>query len=175
MNLHYRVPSVLRFTTNRFLTWQVPERKNQIYLTFDDGPTPGVTEPVLDILNQFGEKATFFCTGKNAQKHPQLIKLITDEGHALGNHTFDHVNGWKTEHLTYIQNIEKADNYLFSKLFRPPYGKINPFAIHQLKKKYKIVMWSLLSYDFKENLDVNKAVYSLGEQTKRGDIIVFHD
>jgi peptidoglycan/xylan/chitin deacetylase (PgdA/CDA1 family) len=162
------------------LVWEIPNSENKIYLTFDDGPIPEVTEWVLDILKSEGIKATFFCIGDNIKKHPNVYKRILAEGHQTGNHTFNHLNGWKTENRHYIENFKlcetEIESFQNSKLFRPPYGKIKPSqskAIRQLG--YKIIMWDVLSYDFDATISVEKCLENVISNTEQGSIIVFHD
>ena len=168
------------------LVWDVPNSENKIYLTFDDGPIPEVTEWVLDILKSEGIKATFFCIGDNIKKHPEIYKRILIEGHQTGNHTFNHLNGWKTETNHYIDNFKLCETEHLklpiaigtehSFLFRPPYGKIKPSqskAIRQLG--YKIIMWDVLSYDFDPTISVEKCLENVISNTEQGSIIVFHD
>jgi peptidoglycan/xylan/chitin deacetylase (PgdA/CDA1 family) len=171
----YRTPDWLCWLTQKHLTWRIPAKEKKIYLTFDDGPTPGVTQNVMDILDEYKCKATFFCTGKNAEKHPEIIKELLQRGHIIGNHTFDHADGWKTPRKNYIESIEKTAKFIDTCFFRPPYGKVHPLAIQSLSKRYHIIMWSLLSYDFIPKLDTEKSVHSIIELTKKGDIVVFHD
>ncbi len=167
--------------------WDIPNHENKIYLTFDDGPIPDVTEWVLEILKKENIKATFFCIGDNIKKHPQVYNRMLAEGHQTGNHTFNHLNGWKTNTHIYIENfnlceteIENFQNSKLetqnSKLFRPPYGKIKPSqskAIRQLG--YKIIMWDILSYDFNQNISAEKCLENIISNTTQGSIIVFHD
>ncbi len=162
--------------------WKIPNSGNKIYLTFDDGPIPEVTEWVLDILKNENIKATFFCIGDNIQKHPEVFKRILNEGHAIGNHTFNHLNGWKTNSSNYIENFKKCEleiqktNTQNIKLFRPPYGKISPFQAKEiLNKNYKIIMWDVLSYDFDTKISPQKCLNNVIENTESGSIIVFHD
>lgn len=157
------------------LVWDIPNSENKIYLTFDDGPIPEVTEWVLDLLKSEDIKATFFCIGDNIKKHPEVYKRILSEGHQTGNHTFNHLNGWKTETNHYIENFKLCE-IEHSKLFRPPYGKIKPSqskAIRQLG--YKIIMWDVLSYDFDSIISVEKCLENVISNTEQGSIIVFHD
>lgn len=164
------------------LTWDIPNSDNKIYLTFDDGPIPKVTEWVLDLLKSEEIKATFFCIGDNIKKHPEIYKRILSEGHQTGNHTFNHLNGWKTETNNYIDNFKLCEtenlklNTEHSFLFRPPYGKIKPSqskAIRQLG--YKIIMWDVLSYDFDSSTSKEKCLENVISYTVQGSIIVFHD
>ena len=164
------------------LVWDIPNSDKKIYLTFDDGPIPEVTEWVLDLLKSEEIKATFFCIGDNIKKHPEVYKRILSEGHQTGNHTFNHLNGWKTETNHYIDNFKLCEtehsklNTKHSFLFRPPYGKIKPSqskAIRQLG--YKIIMWDVLSYDFDPTISVEKCLENVISNTEQGSIIVFHD
>ena len=168
------------------LVWDIPNSDKKIYLTFDDGPIPEVTEWVLDILKSKEIKATFFCIGDNIQKYPEVYKRILAEGHQTGNHTFNHLNGWKTETNHYIDNFKLCETEHLklpiaigtehSFLFRPPYGKIKPSqskAIRQLG--YKIIMWDVLSYDFDQSISVEKCLENVISNTEQGSIIVFHD
>lgn len=148
---------------------------NAIYLTFDDGPHPEVTPNILDILKQYSISATFFCTGKNAQDFPDIIARIQSEGHCIGNHSFSHENGWQTTSLHYNHSIEKTDSIIHSKLFRPPYGKVNLKSLEYLKKnKYSIIMWTWMSYDYMKSMSVER-ILKRATKVKGGDIVVFHD
>ncbi|WP_445714800.1 polysaccharide deacetylase family protein [Flavobacterium sp.] len=168
------------------LVWDIPNSENKIYLTFDDGPIPDVTEWVLDVLKSENIKATFFCIGDNIKKHPEVYKRILKEGHQTGNHTFNHLNGWKTKTSHYADNFKLCETEHLklpiaigtehSFLFRPPYGKIKPSqskAIRQLG--YKIIMWDVLSYDFDSTISVEKCLENVISNTEQGSIIVFHD
>ena len=164
------------------LVWDVPNSENKIYLTFDDGPIPEVTEWVLDILKSEGIKATFFCIGDNIKKHPNVYKRILAEGHQTGNHTFNHLNGWKTENRHYIENFKLCEtehlklNTENSFLFRPPYGKIKPSQSKAIRNLgYKIIMWDVLSYDFDSTISTEKCLENVISNTEQGSIIVFHD
>lgn len=157
------------------LIWEVPNNQNQIFLTFDDGPTPGITEEVLAILRKNNAKATFFCTGKNVEKTPVLYQHIVEEGHAVGNHSFTHQNGWRIKDADFIDDVKKCSNLISSNLFRPPYGKITFSQIDKLKTDFKIVMWSVLSADFDDAVTPQQCLKNSTEQIKSGSIIVFHD
>ncbi|GAB4286595.1 MAG: polysaccharide deacetylase family protein [Marinilabiliales bacterium] len=156
------------------IIWEYPN-DNNIYLTFDDGPVPGVTDWVLDVLNDFNIKATFFCLGSNAEKHPQIFKRIIKENHLIGSHGYNHLNGWKTKNKIYFDDIESASNVLNTNYYRPPYGKIKPSQIRILKKQMKIIMWSLLSRDFDVNSTPEQCYNNVIDNIKGGSIIVFHD
>ena len=153
----------------------MPPHDNKIYLTFDDGPHPVITPWVLDLLKQYNWKATFFCVGNNVQKYPETYQQIINEGHAVGNHTFNHLKGTATPSENYIQNIAECANLVKSNLFRPPYGRITREQSAVIKDQYQIIMWSLLSGDFDKNLDPEKALQKLNKLSKAGLIVVFHD
>lgn len=157
------------------LLWSVHTFDKEIFLTFDDGPIPGVTEEVLEILKLYNAKATFFCIGKNVSKHPSIYKRILEEGHSIGNHTHDHLNGIKTKQYRYLKNVAGAAEVIESKLFRPPYGRITPAQINALKSRFTIVMWDIITGDFDKNIGVEKVVRNVLDHAKEGSIIVFHD
>jgi len=164
------------------LVWDIPNSDKKIFLTFDDGPIPEITEWVLDILKSEEIKATFFCIGDNIKKHPEVYKRILAEGHQTGNHTFNHLNGWKTETNHYIDNFKLCEteclklNTEHSFLFRPPYGKIKPSQTKAIRNLgYKIIMWDVLSYDFDPNIIPEKCLENVISNTEQGSIIVFHD
>ncbi len=157
------------------ILWRMPTNEKALYLTFDDGPTPGVTEFVLDMLDQHNAKATFFCIGKNVSAHPGLFHRILEEGHAVGNHTQNHLNGWETEDEVYYDNIAQCAEVVMSKFFRPPYGKISLAQIHFLKSKYKIVMWDVLSGDFDVQLAPEICLRNILRHSREGSIVVLHD
>lgn len=160
------------------LIWDIPAKVNTIYLTFDDGPIPEVTPYVLEVLRKYNAKASFFCIGDNVRKYPELFEQIKAEGHAIGNHTYNHLNGWKTANDVYFENIERCASLTGIHLFRPPYGRILPSQIRLFKKKYpegKIIMWDILSGDFDLNIDADKCFKNATQATEPGSIIVFHD
>ena len=159
--------------------WRIKTSEKSLFLTFDDGPTPGITEWVIDQLSSFNAKATFFCLGKNASENPELLKRLHQEGHAVANHTFSHKNGWKCENHEYFEEVEHGQKCLESynpeKFFRPPYGNIRFSQLRHLKRKgYKVVMWSHLSGDFDQDLNIAKSINSL-KSAPSGSILVFHD
>jgi peptidoglycan/xylan/chitin deacetylase (PgdA/CDA1 family) len=165
-------------------TWRFSISKKEIYLTFDDGPTPEITTFVLNELKKHNAKATFFCIGKNISTHTEIFKQIIKEDHSVGNHTQNHLNGWKTKTQDYIKNTSEVQrtlqlsNFKTLKLnlFRPPYGKIKQKqAKHLLSKGYKIIMWSVLSGDFDTNLSKEKCLQNVLKNTSNGSIVVFHD
>lgn len=160
------------------LIWDAPRNDRSIYVTFDDGPIPIVTPFVLNILKQHQAKATFFCIGDNVRKHPDVFEQVLADGHAIGNHTFNHLKGWKTDDQTYLDNFLLADKQLNTPLFRPPYGRVKKSQIKLLKQArpdVKIIMWDVLSGDFDVNLDPEKCLKNVLKHTQPGSIIVFHD
>lgn len=157
------------------VVWQRETDSNNIYLTFDDGPTPDITEWVINQLNEYNAKATFFCVGHNIEKYPDIFRKLVENGHSIGNHTYNHLKGWKTKNEEYFNNIEKSESLYHTKLFRPPYGKIKPSQIKYLKDKYKIIMWNILSGDYNPRLSVQQCIDNVIYNLEPGSIIVFHD
>jgi len=168
------------------LTWDIPSKKKVLYLTFDDGPTVDITHWVLSELDKYNAKATFFCIGKNVMHHPSIFQDIIKKGHAIGNHTHNHLNGWKKTPKVYIENINKAQKVIDSNigdqksvhqnLFRPPYGKIHTSVAKKLlEKDYKIIMWDVLSGDFDLSIPKEKCLENVITNTTKGSIVVFHD
>jgi peptidoglycan/xylan/chitin deacetylase (PgdA/CDA1 family) len=156
--------------------WNMPVDQKKIYLTFDDGPHPTATPFVLDELKKYNAKATFFCIGKNVETHPQLYKRILNEGHRTGNHTQNHLNGWKASDENYFDDIKDAAKVIDSNLFRPPYGRISQFQIAALiKQNIKIIMWDVLSGDFDEKISAETCTSNVIKHAANGSIIVFHD
>lgn len=157
------------------LTWEISTKAKEIYVSFDDGPHPEITPQVLKVLDQYDAKATFFCVGENVMKYPDTFRAILDRDHSVGNHSYSHLNGWKVSNSDYFENIEKAREIIESNLFRPPYGRIVPTQIKILKKKYSIVMWSVLTYDFDKKISKKQCLKNSIRETKPGSIVVFHD
>jgi peptidoglycan/xylan/chitin deacetylase (PgdA/CDA1 family) len=156
--------------------WAFPNKTNEVYLTFDDGPIPEVTPWVLDTLASFNAKATFFCIGDNIKKHPTVFKKVLKEGHTIGNHTQHHLNGRKTSTKVYLKDVEKCASLIESELFRPPYGRVSSKQVRKLKKKgYTIVMWDVLSGDFDKKISVEKCCQNVIQHIEPGSIVVFHD
>ncbi|RSC95123.1 polysaccharide deacetylase family protein [Tenacibaculum singaporense] len=179
MRLYFiKTPRILKRLFAKY-TWSFFSTQKEIFLTFDDGPIPEVTEFVLDQLNEFNAKATFFCIGDNIRKYPAVFSRIINEGHSVGNHTFNHLNGWKNSNTSYINNINKCENLLShqkTKLFRPPYGKIKRKQAKQLlASDYKIIMWDVLSADFDPTITKEKCLQNILRNVENGSIIVFHD
>jgi len=155
--------------------WRKSGTEKVLYLTFDDGPKVGVTEWVLDKLDQYNAKATFFCVGNNVLKYPELYARLLESGHSVGNHSFNHLNGWKTDFDKYIQNIEQAADCIDSNYYRPPYGKLTWKQYQFLKDKYKIVMWDVVAGDFDTTITKEQCYQAIKKHSKPGSIIVLHD
>ena len=176
--------SILENTIYPYLTWRHKESTTKnIYLTFDDGPIPKVTEFVIDNLKIYNAKATFFCVGENIKQYPHILQMLIDNGHCIGNHTSKHLNGWCTPCSIYLDDIERCSNlicnthkvYQKKKLFRPPYGKITFQQIKELLSHYEIIMWNVLTKDYAVNLSSEKCFKRSIQYTRYGSIVVFHD
>lgn len=175
-----KTPWLLKKFYPQNLIWNKSRDKKIIYLTFDDGPIPIVTPFVLEILKKFNAKATFFCIGDNINKHQDIFFKLKADGHAIGNHTFNHLNGWKSNNKTYIDNILKCQELTQTDLFRPPYGRIKKSQIKyinqiEVNQTLKIIMWDVLSGDFDTQLSPEKCLKNVLKHTKNGSIVVFHD
>lgn len=163
------------------LIWNIKSTEKVIYLTFDDGPTPEITEWTLNILDEYNAKATFFCIGNNIEKYPEIFKSIIKKEHAIGNHTHNHLKGWLTSTKNYLSNTKKAQEeidkyYKNNFLFRPPYGRIKPKQSKNLTKLgYRIIMWNILSKDWDKNIKKENCLENVINKTSSGDIVVFHD
>lgn len=155
-------------------TWHLDD-SNGVYLTFDDGPTPGVTEWILSTLEKYDAKATFFVLGKNAEMYPDLYQRILAAGHKIGNHTYSHQKGWGMSLERYIEDVDFADDIIKSELFRPPYARVTPSQMRAVAKRYKIVMWSIVSHDYNRRLSPNRVLKNVINHIKPGSIVVFHD
>ncbi|TYA55198.1 polysaccharide deacetylase family protein [Formosa maritima] len=185
-----KIPLIIKRIFPKYI-WNMSLEENVIYLTFDDGPTPTVTDWTLDVLKQFNAKATFFCIGDNVQKHPNIFQKILNHGHAIGNHTFNHPNGRKTKTQDYLENVKQAQEIITSQiqesktinhqpsivnLFRPPYGQITKDQGRKLiKLGYNIIMWSVLAFDWTSKTSKEKCYKNVVNNTKNGSIVVFHD
>ncbi len=167
-------PSWLKILYGRKLHWFVPG-SNEVFLTFDDGPDPEITPEVLEILEKENIKACFFCTGENAEKHPEILNSIISNKHSIGNHTYNHLNGFQSRTEEYVKNVRKCSGVLETKLFRPPYGRIKPPQKKILRKEFDIVLWSVLSGDFDTNLSAADCTANVLRHVKPGSIIVYHD
>jgi len=170
-----KTPSIIKRLFSDY-TWCFSSTSKTLYLTFDDGPTPEVTEFVLNELKKFNAKATFFCIGKNVKCHHYLYERILEEGHSVGNHTFNHLNGFLTKSKEYIENVQHAAAHIHSNLFRPPYGKIKSSQGKELSKQgYRIIMWNVLSGDFDTKITPEKCLENVLRNASSGSIIVMHD
>ena len=180
-----KIPGFLKMLYPRRI-WRVPGKEKLLYLTFDDGPIKNVTPWVLDELKKIDAKATFFCIGKNIWKNPQIFRRIIDEGHSIGNHTYSHLNGWKSKTQFYCTNVQKAQKEIEAHsgenlpsendLFRPPYGRVKCKQAKLLKESgYRIVMWDILSMDFDNKINPKKCLQNVTRNARPGSIIVFHD
>ncbi len=156
------------------LIWEIDD-PDGIFLTFDDGPTPEVTEFVLDLLDKYDAKATFFVLGKNVEAHPDLYRRIVESGHRIGNHTYNHPKGWEVSTSRYVENVDRADALIHSPLFRPPYARIKPSQAYALAQRYKIVMWDVISRDYARSLSPRQCLRNVIKSLTPGTIIVFHD
>jgi peptidoglycan-N-acetylglucosamine deacetylase len=157
------------------LEWRINTNKPEIFLSFDDGPVPEITPAVLKILNEYNAKATFFCIGHNVDKYPGIYKSILEDGHTTGNHTYNHLNGWKTPRFTYLRNTLQCAELVKTSLFRPPYGKISRAQARAIRSRYRVIMWDVLSGDFDKNITKEKCLHNVIANTSAGSIIVFHD
>jgi peptidoglycan/xylan/chitin deacetylase (PgdA/CDA1 family) len=174
MKLLVRPPQLLRALYKGSL-WRMDKNEPTIYLTFDDGPIPELTEWVLDVLKDYQIKATFFCVGDNIVKNPSIFQRIQFEGHQVGNHTFNHMKGWKVKNAMYVENTERCQELTKTNLFRPPYGRIKKSQYKILAKNYKVVFWDVLSYDYDRLTSSKKCLDNSIKYTRNGSIIVFHD
>ena len=170
----YQVPRFVKWFL-RDVFWRINPSEKVIYLTFDDGPIPEVTPKVLDILDEFGVKATFFCVGDNVRKHPEFYKEVIKRGHAVGNHTFNHIKGFDYSVDEYVENVKKASEYIQSPLFRPPHGQITPKKIKRLRADYQIIMWDIITYDYDKTFSPEKMMRIVRRKSRNGSIVVFHD
>lgn len=156
--------------------WHGNRGEKTVYLTFDDGPTPLVTDYVINLLSQYGFKATFFCIGDKVDRYPETYRLLKNENHQIGNHTYHHLNAWTTKKNRYLDDIDECSKVVDTKLFRPPYGRITRALTQRLiKKGYKIVLWDVLSGDFDQSRTSESCLKNLKKNTRNGSIIVFHD
>ncbi len=171
----------MRFKPPRFirrlmpnLIWEIDD-PDGIFLTFDDGPTPGVTEWILSTLDKYDAKATFFVLGKNVEMYPDLYQRILDGGHKIGNHTYSHQKGWSMSLERYVEDVDFANDLVGSELFRPPYARITPSQVRLLSQRYKLIMWNVLSRDYNRNLSPQTCMLNVTKYLEPGAIIVFHD
>jgi peptidoglycan/xylan/chitin deacetylase (PgdA/CDA1 family) len=169
-----KTPPFVKSLFNDFI-WEIDTDRKEVFLTFDDGPIPEVTPWVLDQLRKYDFKATFFCVGDNVRKYPYLYDQLIEEGHTVGNHTFNHLNGWLTDNQTYLDNIRKCDVLFKTDFFRPPYGKIKKSQFNILNLSKTVVMWDILSGDFDPSITTEKCLDNVINHYKPGSVIVFHD
>jgi peptidoglycan/xylan/chitin deacetylase (PgdA/CDA1 family) len=155
--------------------WRLPKKEKTVFLTFDDGPIPEVTPFVLDLLREKNIKATFFCVGDNVRKYPEVFKQVVTEGHQIGNHTFNHLQGFKNSLDYYADNVEKADELIKSPFFRPPHGQFSFFHKWKLRKNYSIILWDLVTRDYSRKLSGEKVFSIVQKYVRNGSVIVFHD
>ena len=172
MNVQF--PGVLRPFMGK-LVWRKNPSKRVIYLTFDDGPVPEVTPLVLDILDKYKVKATFFCVGENVKKHPEVYADILHREHKTGNHTYNHLKGFSVSLQEYTENVHEASEYIDSRLFRPPYGRITYRQRKLLRPLYEIIMWDLITHDYNRKISVETIFRNVKRYSRNGSIIVFHD
>ena len=171
----------MRVKPGKILKWLYPDvvwsidDSDGIYLTFDDGPTPGVTEWILHTLDRYDAKATFFVLGKNVELYPDLYQMILDKGHKIGNHTYSHQKGWTMSTERYIEDVDLAGDMLHTELFRPPYARITRTQLQQIAQRYRIVMWNVLSRDYNRHLSPKKCLRETIRGLRGGDIISLHD
>ncbi|MDP4267756.1 MAG: polysaccharide deacetylase family protein [Bacteroidota bacterium] len=169
-------PYFLSRLTKKSISWKIYTSSKEIYLTFDDGPHPEITPWVLNLLDSKKIKATFFCVGDNVRKFPDTYNEIISRGYSTGNHTYNHISGWKTSNKDYYANIYKCKELVDSDLFRPPYGKIKPSQVYFLKNRnFRIILWTIISYDFENKISPEKCLDNVICNLKPGSIIVFHD
>jgi peptidoglycan-N-acetylglucosamine deacetylase len=157
------------------IIWNLPATDQTVYITFDDGPHPETTPFVLDQLRQYNARASFFLVGKQVEQYPELLKKIFSESHMVGNHGYSHLNGWRTESQTYLEDVERAKSLIGGNFFRPPYGKLSPVQFFRLRKMYTIVMWSLLAFDFSRDHEPCLILQNLLRRVQPGSILVLHE
>lgn len=155
--------------------WKIPTTEKQLYLTFDDGPTSDLTPWILEQLEAYNAKATFFCVGEQIEQHPDNFKLITEAGHSIGNHTYSHPNGWGAENIGYFHNVRRCAELVKSDLFRPPYGRLMPKQVQFLERHYQIIMWDVMAGDFDDKLSKEDCLKNVLKNAKKGSIVVLHD
>ncbi len=159
----------------RGCTWRRKTKEKVIYLTFDDGPIPETTPFLLDLLDEYNWKATFFCVGENVQKYPDLYREILARGHRTGNHTFNHMKGYRSGIEEYVENVRKASEYIDSNLFRPPHGRMRSRQRKNLREHYEIIMWDILTQDYNKSLTPEYILGKIRRLSRKGSIVVFHD
>ena len=168
-------PQIIRYLYLSAI-WRMDKDERAVYLTFDDGPIPRVTPWVLDVLDKYGIKATFFMVGDNIRKHPDEFRMVVERGHRIGNHTFNHIRGLSYDINSYLENTEKACRMMIgTNLFRPPHGYMSPKQYAELKKRYKIIMWDLVTRDYNRKFNGKQILQKVKKYARNGSIITFHD
>lgn len=155
--------------------WRMYPKEKAVYLTFDDGPIPEITPWVLDLLDTYNIKATFFMVGDNIRKHPETFQMVVERGHRIGNHTFNHIRGFEFRTMNYLANTDKANETMKTDLFRPPHGHMRFAQYHVLKKYYKIIMWDLVTRDYSKRVNGEQVFEIVKKYVRNGSIITFHD
>lgn len=173
-DLRVRIPDCITSLYSNAV-WRIGDEEKIVYLTFDDGPVPEITPWVLDLLKSKSIKATFFCVGENVLKYPSIYTRIIEEGHSVGNHTYNHWQGFYKNNKSYFSNIEKASQLIDSDLFRPPHGMLKLSQYQHLKGRYKIIMWDLLTGDYNQKLSAEKVIANACDFARSGSVITFHD
>lgn len=171
----YYPPLILQKLSSSFLHWRVDTKEREMFLTFDDGPTKGITPNILKVLEQYQAKATFFCNGKQARENPEILEIIKQSGHYLGNHTYSHLNGWKTSAKDYLGDVKRSEEIFQSSLFRPPYGRITLQQAKMLNNQYHIIMWSIMTYDYHPKVNPEQSLIKIRIKAVPGSIILMHD
>ncbi|MDA3910739.1 MAG: polysaccharide deacetylase family protein [Bacteroidales bacterium] len=170
-----KIPDFIQNTPWQNHLWRIPTTEKVLYLTFDDGPTPVVTNETLEILDAFNAKASFFCLGRNAEHHPDLVENIIRKGHRIGNHSYSHLKGFRTATDVYLEDVKLAARFLKTKLFRPPYGRIRVKQAKRIANYFHLVMWDVLSHDYNRKISAEKCCRNVVNFVQPGSIIVFHD
>ncbi len=174
MKVPARIPRIVKWAYPECI-WHIPNEENAIYLTFDDGPTPEITEWVMEQLAMYNAKATFFLIGNNVEKHPEIYQKLVSAGHSIGNHCYNHEKGWTTRNEDYFRSVAQTNYLIQSPLFRPPYGRIKKSQVKELSLHYKIIMWDVLSHDYDQRLSPEACTENVLRNVRPGSIIVFHD
>jgi len=169
-----KIPSILTKSV-KDVTWHLSRMENAIYLSFDDGPDPDSTPALLELLERHAVKATFFCLGKPAERHPELVEQIRAMGHTVAAHGYEHLDGWRTKNERYFENARRSMQLLETKLFRPPYGRISPSQLKVLAKECRVVLWDVMPGDFDEGISSDTCVLNMNRRVQAGSIVVLHD
>jgi peptidoglycan/xylan/chitin deacetylase (PgdA/CDA1 family) len=169
-----KTPEILKPLAGDLL-WNESRDERVVYLTFDDGPTESITLEIIDILKEYGALATFFCIGGNVIRFPKAYQALLDAGHKTANHTWNHMNGWEFSDYSYFKNVLECGSVVDSNLFRPPYGRITRNQVKSLKSRFKIVMWDVLSVDWRSDVSPEKCLSNVVDNANPGSIVVFHD